>query len=73
MIKYRIVTDTYCGYEVQAKVWYWPFWYQVNFTNTHRTIEKAEEYAKQHAEGKFCLFKRHVVKELEIGEIKWKS
>lgn len=42
--KYRIVTDAYCGYEVQYKSWWWPFWIQAGFTNTHLSIEQARKY-----------------------------
>jgi len=47
--KYRIIADTYAGYEVQVRKWYSPFYFQIGFTNTHITIEKATEFAKQHA------------------------
>ena len=43
--KYRIVRDTYSGYEVQTWRLWFPFWLQ-GATNTHRTIEKAKEYIK---------------------------
>ena len=47
--RYRIVTDTYLGYEVQRRVWWWPFWSQVSRngsnTNTFATIEAAEAFA----------------------------
>lgn len=43
--RYRIVTDRFAGYEVQEWCWWWPFWRQSNFTNTHSSLEKAEEYA----------------------------
>lgn len=49
--EYRIVTDAYAGYEVQVRRWWFPLWMQVNFTNTHRTPEEAEEYAKRYARG----------------------
>ena len=42
--KYRIVTDNYCAYEAQYKVWWFPFWLQCGFTNSHRTIEDAKKY-----------------------------
>jgi len=42
--KYRIVTDRYLGYECQVWRWYWPFWSQMNFTNTHHSIEAAKKY-----------------------------
>jgi len=42
--RYRIVPDDYCGYEAQQWVWYWPFWRQINFTNTHRTVEEAKMF-----------------------------
>lgn len=51
----RIVTDAYSGYEVQVRVWYWPFWRQPK-TNTFDSIQKAEAYAKK------CL--NYVVKEV---------
>lgn len=48
--KYRIVTDNYLGYEVQMKLWWWPFtWLQCKGTNTHSSLEKAEKFAYQHA------------------------
>jgi len=44
--KYRIVRDTFSGYEAQVwRVWF-PFWVQLGGTNTHATDEKAEEYIK---------------------------
>lgn len=42
--KYRIVRDDYAGYEAQVKLWYWPFWMQMGFSNTHRSIKEAEEF-----------------------------
>lgn len=48
--KYRIVKDCYCGYEVQCwRIWF-PFWMQ-GATNTHATLEKARQYATNHARG----------------------
>ena len=41
--KYRIVTDAYCGYEVQCKMWWIPFWFQPSI-NTHFSIESARRY-----------------------------
>lgn len=49
MAKYRIVTDGYAGYEVQIWRWWFPFWVQLGFTNTHSTIERAERYARGNA------------------------
>lgn len=43
--RYRIVRDSYAGYEVQVRRWWWPFWTQAGYTNTHATIERAEQYA----------------------------
>lgn len=51
MTEYRIVRDTYNGYEVQSRRWWWPFWVQGR-TNSHQTIAQAEYYAKQLAENK---------------------
>lgn len=41
-VKYRIVTDDWGGYEAQYKLWWWPFWLQLFWTNTSSTIEGAE-------------------------------
>lgn len=50
--KYRIVADNYLGYEVQIKYWYWPFcWSQLNFCNTHATLEEAKRCIESHKVG----------------------
>lgn len=46
--QYRIVTDSFGGFEVQKRLWYYPFWFQIRSEsglriNTNRTIEEAEE------------------------------
>ena len=52
---YRIVTDNYCGYEVQEKktkrflFWTWTWWEQCDFSNTHSSIESAKEFIKNGA------------------------
>lgn len=48
MTHWRIVTDRYCGFEVQSWRWWWPFWIQ-GATNTHSSIELAEAYANKKA------------------------
>lgn len=50
--KYRVVTDNYAGYEVQYKLWWWPFWIQASdsegrIVNTFFTLEEATKYAKE--------------------------
>ena len=45
--RYRIVTDEYSGYEAQYRPWWSPVWIQMNFTNTHPSIEKAEAYIQR--------------------------
>lgn len=66
--RYRIVTDNYCGFEVQVKRWWCPFWVQCHGehgpANTWPSVEKAEEFAKRHALGKEHRFGRQVVKYL---------
>lgn len=49
MAEYRIVADSYLGFEVQIRRWWWPFWAEVGLCNTHSTLEKAEAYALHHA------------------------
>lgn len=41
--RYRIVTDTYAGYEVQKSIWYCPWWIQPTI-NTHDSIDSAKKY-----------------------------
>jgi hypothetical protein len=48
MAKYRIVRDSYSGYEIQKRPAFWPFWYQVSRTggygcNTFSSLERAKE------------------------------
>lgn len=43
--KYRIVRDYLGGYEVQFRVWWFPFWIQHSI-NSHATLRMAEEYIK---------------------------
>ena len=47
--RYRIMPDTWGGF--QAEVWtiWWPFWRQIGFTNIHRTEEEAEAFVRRHA------------------------
>lgn len=54
MAKYRIVTDRYAGYEVQHWRWWCPFWCEP-ITNTHRTVEEAEQWAKDWANRKYVV------------------
>lgn len=46
--RYRIVFDNYLGYEVQSRIWWFPFWLEcrsrIGVSNTHHTIEKAKEF-----------------------------
>lgn len=42
--QYRIVTDKICGFEVQYTYWWFPFWIQLGWTNTHHTISEAKKY-----------------------------
>lgn len=49
--KYRIVTDRYLGYEVQYKVWWFPFWIQARAPglriNTWENVEEAEKFIEK--------------------------
>lgn len=46
--KYRVVRDTYSGFECQIWRWYWPFWVSMGFTNTHKTLDNAIKYIESH-------------------------
>ena len=52
MTRYRIVTDNWNGFEVQAWRWWWPFWWQCGTANTHTSLEEAERYAELHSQGR---------------------
>lgn len=43
--QWRIVTDSYAGYEVQCRSWLWPFWHMPS-TNTHHSVARAEDYIR---------------------------
>lgn len=43
--KFRIVADTYAGYEVQTWYIWWPFYTQYH-TNTWSTVERTPMYAE---------------------------
>lgn len=45
-MRWRIVRDSYAGYEVQIKRRWWPFWYQAGGANTHASLENARKYAQ---------------------------
>lgn len=44
VIRYRIVRDNYLGFECQKWRLWFPFWIQMDFGNTHPSIEKAISY-----------------------------
>ncbi|MGA9651889.1 hypothetical protein [Pedobacter sp.] len=47
--KYRIVTDTFAGYEAQVKYWWWPItWFQIGGINTNISIEQAKRHINFH-------------------------
>ena len=44
--KYRIVRDSYAGYEAQVwRIWF-PFWVQLGGGNTHTSADQAEHYIR---------------------------
>lgn len=45
--KFRIVTDRYAGFEVQKKNWYSFFWFQVDYVNTHETLQDALDFLRE--------------------------
>ncbi len=58
--RYRIVRDGYAGYEVQIWRWWWPFWIEAGFVNTHATIERAERWAECHAQRQVKYLGRYI-------------
>lgn len=56
--QYRIVTDTYSGFEAQIRYWFFPFcWFQLDKlgrglgTNTNTTVREAEDVVRAHKYG----------------------
>ena len=49
--KYRIVTDTFCGYEAQYKLWWFPFWLQCFYVNSKYTLDDSILVANYHKKG----------------------
>lgn len=47
--RYRIVRDTYSGFEAQFRPWWSPFWFMVNGCNTKPNLETAEKLCRTHA------------------------
>lgn len=45
--RYRIVPDTFAGFEVQIKRWWFPVWLEVG-TNTFQTVEIATAWIRSH-------------------------
>ena len=48
--RWRVVTDSFCGYEVQYRYWWSPRWLQaheVGGTNTHTSLERAIAFIKK--------------------------
>lgn len=48
MTKYRVVKDRWLGFQVQEWRWWWPFWTQSGFTNTHSSLEAALRWLEGH-------------------------
>lgn len=48
VVRYRIVKDDYLGYECQIWRLWFPFWCEMNFCNTHHTLERAIESIENH-------------------------
>lgn len=46
--RYRIVRDSYCGYEAQYRPWWCPIWLQCFGSNTRTSVEKSREVCQQH-------------------------
>jgi len=54
--QYRIVQDSYLGYEAQVRFSFWPFWQMVGGCNTHHSVERAEEHCHNDASKKFIKY-----------------
>ena len=54
--KFRVVPDSYCGYEIQYKKWYFLFWVQWGFVNTFYTRGDAVSFIKKIQLGKSKIY-----------------
>lgn len=50
-VRYRVVRDGYSGFECQKWRLWWPWWTQMNFSNTHPTLERAVGYIRRDFDG----------------------
>ena len=57
LIRKRIITDCYLGYEVQVWRWWWPFWVMYLRINTFTSVSEAEKFARIGS----------LVKEIDLG------
>lgn len=48
--KFRIIPDNYNGFECQVKVWWNPYWMEVNFSNSNSSIKEAETFQRLYGE-----------------------
>lgn len=46
--RYRVVTDRYAGFTAQYRRWWWPFWSECFWVNTHPTLEQAIRMVEKH-------------------------
>lgn len=51
--KYRVITDSYNGFEAQVKYWYFPFmWFEIRkdfgICNSSFSVERAEKVIEWH-------------------------
>ncbi len=53
--KYRIQKDGYSGNEVRIWRMWFPFWIQLGGSNTFRSIEGAEQYARDYHNNKAAI------------------
>ena len=53
-LRYRVVRDSWLGYEAQFKMWYWPWWRMCSGStggpgvNTSDTVDRAKEICANH-------------------------
>lgn len=47
-VKYRIVTDQWNGFEAQIWRLWFPFWWQMGWTNTHASLEDAQKFIENY-------------------------
>lgn len=71
MYHYRIVKDTWNGFEAQCWVWWFPFWRMCFGCNTSDSMERAEQIAMFHKTGlsRWGYSRAELKEQMKVGTV----